>query len=209
MKKTITILSLIFTTSTFAQVDIDKKMNQLEENVKNAESNFNQFKENLDISVKNFNEATRVVNELRTLKKQAVRDSKRAEQNSLVYAQVKEKYGEFIAAEEAHILKEQEAVEKLEKLLNNVRENITKRRQIISDYEIEQQKAQSEIDNWRNKQREVASVIEDIDSREEGALSEREHWSGKKDTYLGEAKKWAGEVKQTQKTFMTFRKIRD
>jgi len=123
LKVIVMCVSMGWTSSAFTQVDIDKKMKLLEKNVENAQSNFNQFKENLVISVKNFNEATRVVNELRALKKQAVRDTKRAESNSLVLGQVIGKYTEYVAQEESNILKEQEAVKKLETLILSIKEN--------------------------------------------------------------------------------------
>lgn len=209
MKKIILVLITLIVSQAFGQADINSKMTLLEQNVQNAENNFQQFKENLNISIKNFNEATRVVNELRRLKQQVVRDTKRAENNALVFGQVKEKYNEFIAGEQAQIMKEQEAIGKLEMLLASIQENIVKRKQIIANYEIEAQKAQGEIDLWREKKREVASVMDDVTSREEGALSEREHWMGKKETYKKETQKWAGELKKTKKTFLTFSKLRD
>ena len=198
-----------WTSSAFTQVDIDKKMKLLEKNVENAQSNFNQFKENLVISVKNFNEATRVVNELRALKKQAVRDTKRAESNSLVLGQVIGKYTEYVAQEESNILKEQEAVKKLETLILSIKENSQKRRGLITSYTGEIEKTQAEIEKWRVKKREVASVIDDIGGRESGALDERKKWMGKKEVYKKETKKWSRESKNAKKTLLTFEKLRD
>jgi len=202
-------VSMGWTSSAFAQVDIDKKMKLLEKNVENAQSNFNQFKENLVISVKNFNEATRVVNELRNLKKQAVRDTKRSETNSLVFGQVVGKYNEFVAQEQSTILKEEEAVRKLEALILSIKENTEKRRGLITAYTDEINKSQGEIEKWRTKKREVASVIEDIGSRESGALDERKKWMDKKEVYKKETKKWSREVKNAKKTLLTFEKLRD
>ncbi len=193
----------------FSQVDIDKKMSLLDQNVKNAQSNFNQFRDNLNISVKNFNEATRVVNELRKLKKQALRDTKRAESNSAVYGQVISKYNEFIAGEQSSILKEEEAVVKLETLIQNIKSNSEARRALIASYEEEIQKADAEMNLWKEKKREVSSVIEDIGDREEGALEERQKWMGKKEVYKKETKKWSKELKNAKKTLLTFEKIRD
>jgi thymidylate synthase len=181
MKKAVILFIATLTTTAFAQVDIDKKMNLLEKNVENAESNFNQFRDNLNISVKNFNEATRVVNELRKLKKQALRDTKRSETNALVYGQVIGKYNEFIASEQSNILKEEEAVTKLENLIQNIKKNTDERRGLISSYNVEIQKAEAEVGVWREKKREVASVIGDIGDREVGALDERKKWMGKKE----------------------------
>lgn len=202
-------VSMGWTSFAFAQVDIDKKMTLLEKNVENAESNFKQFKENLVISVKNFNEATRVVNELRTLKKQAVRDTKRSDTNSLVFGQVVGKYNEYVAQEQSNILKEEEAVKKLEALIVSIKENTDKRRNLITAYTDEINKSQDEIEKWRTKKREVASVIEDIDGRESGALGERKKWMDKKEVYKQETKKWAREVKSAKKTLLTFEKLRD
>jgi len=202
-------VSMGWTSAAFSQVNIDKKMKLLEKNVENAQSNFNQFKENLVISVKNFNEATRVVNELRTLKKQAVRDTKRADTNSLVFGQVVGKYNEFVAGEQSSILKEQEAVKKLEALIVSIKENSEKRRGLIVAYTDEIKQSQAEIEKWRTKKREVASVIDDIGSRESGALNERKKWMGKKEVYKKETKKWAREVKNAKKTLLTFEKLRD
>ncbi len=210
MGKVITILLALCVSSTaYSQVDIDKKMNLLAENVQNAENNFKQFKDNLNISVKNFNEATRVVNELRKLKKQALRDTKRSETNALVYGQVMGKYNEFIAAEESNILKEEEAVRKLEQLVQNIRNNTEQRRQLIASYEVEIQKAEAEVGVWREKKREVAAVIEDIGDREGGALEERSKWMDKKEVYKKETRKWSRELKGAKKTLLTFEKIRD
>ncbi len=210
MKKAIVILLVsVFTSATYAQVDINRKMSLLDENVKNAESNFNQFKDNLNISVKNFNEATRVVNELRKLKKQAIRDTKRSEKNALVYGQVMGKYNDFIASEHASILKEEEAVQKLEALVQNIKANTDQRRALIETYNVEIGKAETEIGVWRQKKREVASVIDDIGSRESGALAERGKWMDKKEVYKKETRKWAQEVRKSKKTLLTFEKIRD
>lgn len=209
MKKTIILFIAMFATTAFAQVDIDKKMSLLEENVKNAESNFNQFRDNLNISVKNFNEATRVVNELRKFKKQALRDTKRAETNTLVYGQVIGKYNQFIASEQSNILKEGEAITKLESLIENIKINTQKRRELISSYTVEIQKAETEVGVWKEKKREVASVIEDIGEREAGSLDERKKWMGKKEVYKKETKKWSRELKGANKTLLTFEKIRD
>ncbi len=210
MGKVITILLALCVSSTaYSQVDIDKKMNLLAENVQNAENNFKQFKDNLNISVKNFNEATRVVNELRKLKKQALRDTKRSETNALVYGQVMGKYNEFIAAEESNILKEEEAVRKLEQLVQNIKNNTEQRRQLIASYEVEIQKAEAEVGVWREKKREVAAVIEDIGDREGGALEERSKWMDKKEVYKKETRKWSRELKGAKKTLLTFEKIRD
>lgn len=210
MKKTIAILSIGLSVSVaHGQVDIDKKMSLLSENVTNAQSNFNQFRDNLNISIKNFNEATRVVNELRNLKKQSLRDTKRAEANTQVYGQVIEKYNEFIAAEQANILKEEAAVAKLEELIQNIMSNTEQRRQLIAGYNQEIQAAESEIATWNEKKREVASVIEDIGERETGALDERSKWMDKKEVYKKETRKWSGELKGAKKTLLTFEKIRD
>jgi len=209
LKVIVMCVSMGWTSSAFAQVDIDKKMKLLEKNVENAQSNFNQFKENLVISVKNFNEATRVVNELRALKKQAVRDTKRAESNSLVLGQVIGKYTEYVAQEESNILKEQEAVKKLETLILSIKENSQKRRGLITAYTGEIEKTQSEIEKWRVKKREVASVIDDIGGRESGALDERKKWMDKKEVYKKETKKWSRESKNAKKTLLTFEKLRD
>jgi len=202
-------VSIGWTGSALAQVNIDKKMKLLEKNVENAQSNFNQFKENLVISVKNFNEATRVVNELRNLKKQAIRDTKRAETNSVVFGQVVGKYNEFVAQEQSSILKEEEAVKKLEALIVSIKENSQKRRDLITAYTDEVGKAQGEIEKWRTKKREVASVIDDIGSRESGALEERKKWMSKKEVYKKETQKWSREVKNAKKTLLTFEKLRD
>lgn len=210
MGKIATILLTVCLSSTaYSQVDIDRKMNLLTENVQNAENNFRQFKDNLNISVKNFNEATRVVNELRKLKKQALRDTKRSETNSLVYGQVMGKYNEFIAAEESNILKEEEAVGKLERLVQNIRNNTEKRKQLIASYSVEIQKAEAEVGVWREKKREVAAVIEDIGAREGGALEERGKWMDKKEVYKKETRKWSRELRGAKKTLLTFEKIRD
>lgn len=210
MKKVIVMMLVsLFVGVAYAQVDINRKMNLLDENVKNAESNFNQFKDNLNISVKNFNEATRVVNELRALKKQAIRDSKRSEKNALVYGQVMGKYNDFIAAEHASILKEEEAVKKLEALVQKIKANTDQRRALIEGYNVEIGKAEIEMGVWRQKKRDVASVIDDIGSREGGALEERGKWMDKKEVYKKETKKWAAEVRKSKKTLLTFEKIRD
>ncbi|MGH1467667.1 MAG: hypothetical protein ACRBBP_02155 [Bdellovibrionales bacterium] len=210
MGKLITILlALCLSNTAYSQVDIDRKMSLLAENVQNAESNFKQFKDNLNISVKNFNEATRVVNELRKLKKQALRDTKRAETNAMVYGQVMGKYNEFIAAEESNILKEEEAIRKLEQLVQNIRKNTDKRKELIASYNVEIQKAESEVGVWREKKREVAAVIEDIGDREGGALEERGKWMDKKEVYKKETRKWSRELKGAKKTLLTFEKIRD
>lgn len=210
MKKAIIVLLIsVFTSAAYAQVDINKKMSLLDKNVKNAESNFNQFKDNLNISVKNFNEATRVVNELRKLKKQALRDTKRSETNALVFGQVMGKYSEFIAAEQASILKEEEAVRKLEQLVENIKGNTLKRRGLIEGYNTEITKAETEVEVWREKKREVASVISDIGEREGGALEERGKWMDKKEVYKKETRKWAKELRSSKKTLLTFEKIRD
>ena len=202
-------VSMGFASSAFSQVDIDKKMKLLEKNVANAQSNYNQFKENLVISVKNFNEATRVVNELRNLKKQAVRDTKRSENNAVVIGQVISKYDEYKAQEQANILKEEEAATRLEALIVSIRENIEKRKGLIASYTDEIKNANSEIEKWRVKKREVAAVIEDIGSRESGALDERKKWMGKKEVYKKETKKWSRETKSAKKTLLTFEKLRD
>ena len=209
MKKTIILLTTICGGFAFAQVDIDKKMDLLDQNVKNAESNFSQFRDNLNISVKNFNEATRVVNELRKLKKQALRDTKRSETNALVYGQVMGKYNEFVASEESNILKEDEAIKKLEGLIANIKANTDARRALIASYTVEIEKAEAEMGVWREKKREVASVIEDIGDRETGALDERKKWMDKKEVYKKETRKWSKELKGAQKTLLTFEKIRD
>lgn len=203
------VLSTVCVGTAYGQVDIDRKMGLLQKNVNNAESNFKQFKENLTISVKNFNEATRVVNELRNLKKQALRDTKRSETNAVVFGKVIEKYNEFNAQEQASILKEEEAVAKLETLIASIKENTQKRRDLILSYGQEIQKADAEIEKWNMKKREVASVIEDIGSREEGALNERKKWMEKKEVYKKETKKWAKEVGTAKKVLLTFEKIRD
>lgn len=209
MTKAIIFLIAMCASTAFAQVDINKKMNLLAENVKNAESNFSQFRDNLNISVKNFNEATRVVNELRKLKKQALRDTKRSETNSLVFGQVMGKYNDFIASEQSNILKEEEAVGKLEALIQKIKANTEQRKQLISSYNVEIQKAEAEMGVWKEKKREVASVIDDIGSREAGALDERKKWMAKKEVYKKETKKWSKELKGAKKTLLTFEKIRD
>lgn len=210
MGKIVTILLTGLLASTaYAQVDINRKMSLLAENVENAKNNFSQFKDNLNISVKNFNEVTRLVNELRKIKKQALRDSKRSEANSLVYGQVIGKYNEFIASEESNILKEEEAIQKLEQLVQDIRLNIEKRRQLTATYNEEIQKAEVEVEVWREKKREVASVMEDIGDRESGALEERTRWMDKKEAYKKETGKWSRELKGAKKTLLTFEKIRD
>ena len=206
--KVILAISLIGSMAT-AQVDIDYKVDLLQKNVENAQSNFDRFKENLTTSVKNFNEATRTVNELRNLKKQAIKDKKRSDSNALTYASVLEKYNEFVAQEQANILKESDAVQKLEALILKVKENTAKRQNLIVSYNAEVEKMRSEIENWRQKEREVSSVIEDIESREVGALEERLLWEEKKETYRGEAKKWASELKTAEKTYSIFKNLRD
>lgn len=192
-----------------AQVDIDYKVDLLQKNVENAQSNFDRFKENLTTSVKNFNEATRTVNELRNLKKQAIKDKKRSDSNALTYASVLEKYNEFIAQEQANILKETDAVQKLEALVLRIKENTAQRQNLIVGYNAEIEKMRAEIENWRQKEREVAAVIEDIGSREVGALEERKLWEEKKETYRSEAKKWASELKTAEKTYSIFKNLRD
>lgn len=202
-------LSMGWTGSALAQVDIDKKMGLLAKNVANAESNFKQFKDNLKISVQNFNEATRVVNELRGLKKQAVRDTKRSATNAAVFGQVVGKYNEYMAQEQSNILKEEAAIKKLETLILSIKENTQKRKGLIQAYTDEIEKAQGEVGKWEEKKREVASVIDDIGLRESGALNERKKWMEKKEVYKKETKKWAVEVKNAKKTLLTFEKLRD
>lgn len=208
MKYLVTVITLIGLSAANAKVDIDYKLELLDKNVKNSEANFEKFKENLSISVKNFNEATRTVNELRNLKKQAILDKKRSNSNSLTYASVMDKYNEFIAQEQANILKEVEAAKKLEELLAKVRQNTEKRKELIANYNKEIQLTKQEIENWRTKEREVASVIQDIDKREVGALEERKIWEEKKEAYKSEAKKWANEVKGARRTYSVFTNLR-
>ena len=208
MKHSLALGILFIFTSAQAKVDIDYKLDLLDKNVKNAEENFERFKENLAISVKNFNEATRTVNELRNLKKQAIMDKKRSNANTLTYASVMEKYNEFIAQEQSNILKEVEAVTKIEELLAKVRLNTEKRKELILNYNKEIELTQQEIENWRTKEREVASVIQDIDKREVGALEERKVWDDKKQAYKSEAKKWSQEVKEAKKTYSVFTNLR-
>jgi chromosome segregation ATPase len=150
-----------------------------------------------------------VVNELRNLKKQALRDTKRSEKNAVIFGKVIDKYDEFKAQEQANILKEEEAVKKLETLISSIRENTQARRDLIASYEQEIEKADSEVEKWKAKRREVASVIEDIGSREEGALGERQKWMEKKEVYKKETKKWAKETGSAKKVLLTFEKIRD
>ena len=208
--RTLIIANLIFFCSLAnAQVDIDYKVDLLQKNVENAQSNFDRFKENLTTSVRNFNEATKTVNDLRNLKKQAIKDKKRSNSNALTYASVLEKYNEFIAAEQANILKETDAVQKLEALIVRIKENTAQRQGLILGYNEEINKMRAEIESWRQKEREVAAVIEDIDSREVGALEERKLWEEKKETYRGEAKKWATELKDAQKTYSIFKNLRE
>ncbi len=210
MKKiTILLFTVFFASDAYSQADINRKMNLLDQNVKNSGNNFNQFKDNFNISVKNFNEATRVINELRSLKKQALRDTKRAKLNSLVYGQVIGKYNEFIAAEEANILKEEEAIKKLEKLVESIKANTHKRRELIVTYSAEIKNAEAEAGVWKGKQREVTSVIKDIDEREDEALEERSKWMEKKEIYKKETGKWSKEFQKAKKTLLTFEKIRD
>ncbi len=210
MKKIIIfVVTVFFASNGYSKADIDGKMSLLNKNVKNAENNFNQFKSNFKISVKNFNETTRVINELRGLKKQALRDTKRANLNSLVYKKVIGKYNEFIAGEESNILKEEEAVKKLEEIIQGIRDNTNERKKFIASYNVEIQKAEAEVSAWKEKQRAVASVIEDIDHRQDEALQERSKWMEKKEIYKKETKKWSSELKGVRKTLLTFEKIRD
>ena len=208
MKYLVILIALVGVATAQAKVDIDYKLELLEKNVKNSEANFEKFKENLAISVKNFNEATRTVNELRNLKKQAILDKKRSNANSLTYASVMDKYNEFIAQEQANILKEVEAAKKLEELLAKVRQNTEKRKGLIASYNKEIQLTKQEIENWRTKEREVASVIQDIDKREVGALEERKVWDDKKEAYKTEAKKWSKEVNDAKRTYSVFTNLR-
>lgn len=201
-------LTLILASAAQAKVDIDYKIELLEKNVKNSEANFERFKENLSISIKNFNEATRTVNELRKLKKQAILDKKRSNSNLLTYASVMDKYNEFIAQEQANILKEEEAAKKVEDLLAKIRQNTEKRKELIENYNKEIELTKQEIENWRTKEREVASVIQDIDNREVGALEERKTWEEKKESYKAEAKKWSEEVKEAKKTYSVYVNLR-
>jgi len=208
MKRILLAITILFTSTAFAQVDIDYKLELLEKNVENAQSNFDRFKENLSTSVKNFNEATKTVNDLRNLKKQAIKDKKRSNSNALTYASALDKYNEFIAQEQANILKEQDAVKKLEALVLKVKENTKKREGLIAGYNSEVEVMRTEIENWRQKERDIASVVDDIDSREVGALEERKLWEEKKETYRGEAKKWSTELKDAEKTFSIFENLR-
>lgn len=204
----ILILSVFLSFRAFAQVNIDYKMKLLEENVQNSQSNFDKYKENLKISVKNFNEATRIVNELRGLKKQAVRDSKRSKSNALVFGQVIDKYTDFVAKEQANILKEEEAVRKLEQLILSVKENTNKRRNLIASYNEQVELARAEITKWRQKDEDVKMVMKDISEREVGALEERKLWGEKKETYRTETKKWAKEAGRAKRTLATFERLR-
>lgn len=208
MKALLVTLISLFCSVSFAQVDIDYKLELLEKNVQNAQSNFDKFKANLTTSVRNFNEATKTVNDLRNLKKQAIKDKKRSNSNSLTYASALDKYNEFIAQEQANILKEKDAVQKLEALILKVKENTQKREGLVLGYNAEIEKMRAEIENWRQKERDIAAVIGDIESREVGALEERKLWEEKKETYRGEAKKWSSELKGAEKTYSIFQNLR-
>ncbi len=209
MKTIMLIVLSLFCFSANAQVDINYKMGLLEKNVKNSRSNFEKYKQNLSVSVGNFNEATRVVNELRSLKKQAIQDKKRSESNAATYSSVLNKYNEIIAAEQANMIKEREAVQKLESLIASVKKNTAKRESLVQGYGQEIESIKGEIDVWKQKERDVAAVIDEIGTRESGAIKERLVWQKKKDAYKGEAKKWSAELKGSEKTFSIFKNLRE
>lgn len=192
----------------FAQVDIEQRMNVMKANVDNSTYNFERNKENMDTSAENVKELSRILNEMAKLKLQGEKDLKVANDNLEELAKAKQLYEGYIKEEANFIAEEQQNIEKLKELTRKVLTNIEQRKKNILAYQDFVQKVDQKIKEWDGNQRKIASTLEIIESKNQSTTNERNAWLDKTKLYKDEASNWAKQKKISEVNYDTFSKMR-
>ncbi len=206
--KTIIAVAVLLPVISNAQVDIDKQMLVMKENVDNSTHNFDRNKENMDTSANNVKELSRILNDLSKYKLQGEKDLKVANDNMEELSKAKQTYEGFIKEEADFIGLEQQNIEKLKEVTRRVLTNIDQRKKNILAYQSFVDKVDLKLKEWDVNQRKVASTLEVIDAKSGDTTNERSVWLDKTKLYKDEASNWAKQKKISEVNYDMFTKMR-
>lgn len=199
---------ILYPAVSMAQVDIEKQMQVMKENVDNSTHNFERNKENMDTSAQNVKELSRILDDLSKYKLQGEKDLKVANDNLEELAKAKQTYEGFIKEEVDFIGLEQQNIEKLKELTRRILANIDQRKKNIMAYQSFVDKVDVKMKEWDVNQRKVASTLEVIDAKSQDTTNERSVWLDKTKLYKDEASNWAKQKKISEVNYDMFSKMR-
>lgn len=206
LETALTLTLILVPAFTFANPDVEEKMQKLKTNIENSRSNEKQYRRNHETSSKNIDEINKALDALREQRVDLRLDSKNVEKNKQALEQMKQKVlgykkeeADKLAKEEARIKEVRALLNELETLKMGREQNMTLYDQKIAD--IEKEKA-----DWDVQIKTAVEIEKEINRREQDMLNERKKWTQKKDAYKLEADKWA---KQASDAEVTYKKYND
>lgn len=184
-------------------------LDRIGNNVKNSKLNQKEYEKNLYTVNGNMNEITKAKTDVMKVKDSVTKEIL-SNNDSLKQVILQERdINTLITQEKQKIEIEQKQLQQLETLTNQIRGNIEKRNQNITDYQNQLLVNQTEKKAWKDREAELRTQEGQVIENLRTIATEERTWGNKKKGYELEVKRWAAESDKQQKVLDTYQGLKE
>lgn len=189
------------------KAQIRESIDQLKINAENSQSNLEQYKKNMETVKTNLGEVDKALKNLRSMRKQVLENSKKAELNKADLDRQKLVLAGYIKKEDEKKMGEQKQIEALQKKIADLQKNQLKRDENVANYNLKMQEIEREKLEWDEQKKNSEEIVSQISAKEKIASDERTRWAQKDDSYTKEVEKWNREAKFADSNYRKYKKL--